>query len=191
MEQNLQTSYDILAKAFVGIKKNELLKKHSTFAIGGKADLFYLCKDVNLIPAIIEQCKKLSIPYFVIGGGSNILFDSNGFRGLILKIVDLTLKIQDNLVKAASGVKMTSLAKTTMMKDLSGLEWANGLPGTLGGAIFGNAGCHTHEISEFIEKIRVFNLEKGIFEINKYDLKFGYRCHFETKKNSSKFSKKL
>lgn len=171
----MKANYLALIKSYPKLKEDESLAKHSTFGIGGSADLFYLCQNTEELPELIQETVKLKIPYFLIGGGSNVLFDSAGFRGLIIKVIDISTEIQGSKVIAASGVKMTGLAKETMRAELTGFEWADGLPGSLGGAIYGNAGCHDHEIAENLEEVTLYSPDKGIFTVDKNYLKFQYR----------------
>ncbi|OGJ50934.1 UDP-N-acetylenolpyruvoylglucosamine reductase [Candidatus Peregrinibacteria bacterium RIFOXYB2_FULL_32_7] len=174
----LQQKYSILIQKIPDLKSQEFLSNHCTFRIGGPADLFWNCSDINLLPEFLKITKNLEIPYFIFGGGSNILFDSNGFRGLVIKITDSNFEFINSsapFLKASAGARMALLAKESFSKKLTGLEWANGLPGTLGGAIYGNAGCHDCEIADLIENVTLYDFEKGIFEVKKDYFDFKYR----------------
>ncbi|KKP39644.1 MAG: UDP-N-acetylenolpyruvoylglucosamine reductase, UDP-N-acetylmuramate dehydrogenase [Candidatus Peregrinibacteria bacterium GW2011_GWF2_33_10] len=171
----MEATYQALIQRFLEIKKDELLSKHTTLMIGGQADLFWECRDVRKLPEFLDHLKKLSLKFFILGGGSNVLFDSRGFRGCVIKIVDNSFEFDDDNLIAASGTRMTILAKMTMQQGLSGLEWANGIPGTIGGAVFGNAGCHGQDISRNLSKAVLYSPNKGIFEAEKGYFQFSYR----------------
>jgi UDP-N-acetylmuramate dehydrogenase len=167
--------YQQLISKYPEIKISEQLNEHCTFGIGGKADLFWLCKNVNDLPQFLKKVDDLEIKYFVFGGGSNVLFDSKGYRGIIIKIIDSHFSFEKQFLEASAGAKVTILSKMSMKLGLSGLEEFDGLPGTIGGAVYGNAGCHGKEISKYISKVKLFNKVKGIYEVTKDYFEFNYR----------------
>ncbi|MEA3293118.1 MAG: UDP-N-acetylmuramate dehydrogenase, partial [Patescibacteria group bacterium] len=175
---------------FSGIKENILLKNYTTFKIGGPARYFIKLKSKkDLIKAVIFA-KQRKLPFFVLGGGSNLLVSDKGFNGLIIKIQNSGIKIQNNFLEqktiyVESGAKLSDLLNLTADKSLTGLEWAIGIPGTIGGAIAGNAGAFEKSIKDVVKKIEVFDTKKQeIRVLENKDCKFSYRDSiFKHKKN--------
>ncbi len=129
-----------------------MLSRFSTYKIGGPADYFLAVKNQADIEEALEFADENSLPVFILAGGSNVLFSDEGFRGLIIKIENRELKIQNNTITAGAGIMMAELVNAAIGAGLAGLEWAGGLPGTLGGAIRGNAGCFGGEIKDILER---------------------------------------
>lgn len=155
---------------------NEELSKYSSFMIGGPAD--YLCKIKNTeeVSQLIQFARKNKIPHFIIGGGSNILFDDKGFRGLILKIETNNIEVNGDEITADAGVKIAQLIKIAIENDLAGLEKWLGLPGTVGGAVRGNAGCNGLETKDILTKALILDPETGkTEELENKDFQFSYR----------------
>lgn len=159
------------------ILKNEPMKKHTSFQIGGPADLMLLASGVRCIRAAIFECCSMGIPYYVIGNGSNLLVRDKGFRGLIIKISDCFHKItvNDNKVWAQAGALISTVSKATIDAGLSGLEFAVGIPGTIGGAIAMNAGAYAGEMKDVVQSILVLNKDGEEFELTNEALGFSYR----------------
>ena len=157
-------------------QKNVPLKKVTSFQIGGKARYFaQVFSKEELRETLIEGQKK-HLPIFVLGRGTNILVADEGFKGLVLEISLGGVCWLGNYVKAEAGVPLPFLVEEAKKRNLSGLEWATGIPGSLGGAIRGNAGTKEESISQVLEKVEVFNQEQGNFE--EYSVttdQFGYR----------------
>lgn len=159
-----------------GIKQNEPLKNHCTFRIGGPADYFYTAKSTQEIPQLIEKAKSQNLPYFILGGGSNILFDDKGFRGLIIKIDTKTITNDNNEITADAGVTIPELVKFAAEHNLQGLEKWIGLPGTVGGAVRGNAGRNDLVTAQILTEAQVLDPETGkITTTTNKDLEFAYR----------------
>jgi UDP-N-acetylmuramate dehydrogenase len=159
-----------------GIKQNEPLKNHCTFRIGGPADFFYTAKSTDKIPQLIEKAKTQNLPYFILGGGSNILFSDKGFRGLIIKIDTKTITNDNNEITADAGVTIPELIKFATEHRLQGLEKWIGLPGTVGGAVRGNAGRNDLETAQILTEAQVLDPETGkITTTTNKDLEFAYR----------------
>lgn len=167
---------DKLKKEFPAIRINEPLKSHCTFHIGGPADLFYKAKNTEEITKLIKIAKSHSIPCFIFGGGSNLLFDDKGFRGLVIKIETQNIEINNGEITADSGVLISKLINESISHKLSGLEKWFSLPGTVGGAVRGNAGCNGLETKDIFVKAKILNPKTGkIKEVDKNYLKFSYR----------------
>ncbi|MCK9597302.1 MAG: UDP-N-acetylmuramate dehydrogenase [Candidatus Paceibacterota bacterium] len=159
-----------------GIKRNVSLKNHSTFRIGGIAKYFFEAENKEEILKAIKTAKKSHLPFFILGGGSNILFSDKRFNGLIIKINNQDLKIKKNVIIAGAGIKLSRLVLESARHNLSGLEWAAGLPGTLGGAIYGNAGAFSKSIKDSVKSIKVFDAKiSKIKNLSAKQCKFGYK----------------
>lgn len=158
------------------IKKNEPLAHHCTFRIGGPADYFYTAKSTEEIQPLIKKAKSQNLPYFILGGGSNILFDDKGFRGLVIKIDTKNITIKNNEITADAGVTIPELIKASAEHNLQGLEKWIGMPGTVGGAVRGNAGRNDLETAQILIKATLLDPETGkITTVTNKDLKFAYR----------------
>ncbi|TSC95611.1 MAG: UDP-N-acetylmuramate dehydrogenase [Parcubacteria group bacterium Athens0714_26] len=158
------------------ILKNILLKKYTTFKIGCKTRYFIQADNKNKLLEAIQWAKDRGIKFFIIGGGSNVLFSDNGFDGLIIKNSWVEARKGKEAVFASSGAPMDFLVKFYTKNGFSGLEWAGGLPGTLGGAIRGDAGAFGGEIRESIISVESFNTNSNRVMMRSYkDCRFDYR----------------
>lgn len=166
-------------------KFSESMKKHTTFKIGGECDIMCEPQSVDEIRAVVDFAKTEKIPYFVMGNGSNLLVSDKGIRGIVIKISDTfsDVNIDGNVIYAECGVLLTRLAKMAQKEGLSGMENISGIPGTLGGAIYMNAGAYGSEIADIIKEVTY--LEDGeIKTANKDGLGFGYRKSIFTDKDA-------
>lgn len=175
--------FETLKKAFPRMKTGELLKNHCTFRVGGPADYFYELFNVEELPQLITLANENQIPYVIFGRGSNVIFLDDGFRGLIIKNLSNRLNIQNDEITADSGVLLSEIIRKSVLADLTGLEPLYGLPGTIGGAIFGNAGVPGTEVSDFLKTVRAFNMEEGIHTHGRGQLDFSYRTSTFKKEN--------
>ncbi len=134
------------------ILKNESLKKHSTFKIGGEAKYIVMPSCVDEIKELISYLKNKNIKFYVIGNGSNLLFDDDGFDGVIVKIAKnfSDVKIENNVIYAQSGATLARIANLALENSLTGFEFAAGIPGTVGGAIKMNAGAYGGEMKDVV-----------------------------------------
>ena len=173
-------------KKFFDEKKllfDESMKNHTTFEIGGPAKLMFLPAHPGDVHRAISICKGQKIPYFILGNGSNVLVSDNGFDGVIIKLYNFTnVQVENKVVKAQAGVDMRELSKFAMEKGLTGLEFAEGIPATVGGAVCMNAGAYGGEIKNIITKVDV--LRNGeIKSLLNSELEFGYRTSLVKKEN--------
>ena len=164
-----------LNKVLPGVKKDVLLSSWTTFAIGGKADWFYQLKSTEKLVEIIRLCLEQKIPYFILGSGSNVLFPDDGFRGLVIKMDTGDYGINGQKIIAQAGVSLGDLVKLAYENSLSGLEFAAGIPGTVGGAAVGNSGVASKSIGQIIEKVKVLDKSGRIKEFKVSDYGFSYR----------------
>lgn len=163
--------------------ENEPMTKHTNFRIGGPAKWFVEVRSVEELLAVLEVARTENIQSFVFGGGSNILVSDAGFDGIVMKIGMRAYEIRGTSVRAESGVLSSALARATANLGLSGLTWMISLPGTIGGAVRGNAGCFGGETKDVITSVEVLRDGK-IVTLIKNELQFGYRhSMFKTKDN--------
>jgi len=166
---------DIL-NSLQGVQENVPISNYVTFKIGGPARYFFVAKNKEEIISAIKAAKEFNIPFYIIGGGSNLLVSDAGFNGLIIKIQTAGFQIQDTKIIADAGVSLSRLVIESVNAGLSGLEWAMGIPGTIGGAVYGNAGAYGHSISESIEKVTtISSLDYSIKEYDRNGCGFVYR----------------
>ena len=159
------------------IKKDVLLAPYVTFKIGGPARYFAETRDIEEIWEFCNWAKEKGVPIFVLGGGSNVLISDKGFDGLVIKILNSKFQILDSKIVADAGVPLAKLVLETAKSGLTGLEWAIGIPGTIGGAVCGNTGAYGHSISESVFKVKTnpINDPKKIKEYSRKECGFVYR----------------
>jgi len=167
------------------IKENINLANYSSFKIGGKARYFLKAKKREEILKGIEWLKEKKLPFLILGGGSNILFSDKGFKGLVIKLEIKNCKFKDNEVFVEAGYSLTKLIFECLKKGLSGLEFLAGIPGTVGGTIYGNSGAFGKEIKDVVKEVEVLKIRNWKLEIRKLknkDCQFGYRDSIFKKK---------
>ena len=165
------------------IKQNEPLSKHTTFAIGGPAKYFVVAKTKEEVLEAINFAESKKLPFFILGGGSNLLINDGGYDGLIIKIQMGGVHIAGDTITAGAGVLLSQLVNESANNGLSGLEWAAGIPGTIGGAVNGNAGAYGRSVSKSVDEIVVLAEEDGEWKEKKYSNK---ECGFEYRKSKFK-----
>ncbi len=156
---------------------NESLKKHTTYKIGGPADLMIFPKSKQDLIKVIEIINKNKIQLTILGSGSNVLVSDNGIRGAVISLKNSLkqIEVDDNILYAECGTMLGKIVKYAVKNNLIGLENLNGVPGTLGGALIMNAGAWGGEISENLIHVEVINSKSEIQKIQKKDLNFSYR----------------
>ena len=157
------------------ILKNINISNYSSFHTGGKADLFFYADTVEKLKSILSYVFKNSIPFFVVGGGTNILFSDKGLRGMLIVNASSEIELFESNIKCSSGVKIENLMAFCLKHSMAGAEFLTGLPGTVGGAIYGNAGANGSEISNLVENVELFSKENGFFSLDSKDMSFSYR----------------
>lgn len=162
------------------IYQNIPLKPYTSFKVGGPAKYFCVVKNIKELEEVINFIEKNKINFFILGGGTNILIRDEGFDGIVIKPeFNYSNFFEDGRVIAGAGVLMPYLVYESCNLGYKGLEWAGGLPGTLAGAVRGNAGCFGSEIKDFVKSVKAVNLknrEMRIFE--KEEMNFDYRDSF-------------
>ncbi len=160
------------ASAFVC---GERLDSHTTFRIGGEADCFVQPAGEEEMIGLLREAGARGIPCLVIGKGSNLLVSDDGFRGLVIQTGKLDrITVEGTCLRAEAGVSLARLAAFACEKGLAGLEFAHGIPGTLGGAVYMNAGAYGGEMAQAVTKVRVFR-DGEILEFSGDEMRFGYR----------------
>ena len=157
---------------------NEQMSKHTTFRVGGPADIFISIKTVKEAEKIIRLLCDFNTPFFIIGNGSNLLVKDEGFRGVIIEIgKDFSdISIEEDRIVASAGALLVKVANEAYKAGLSGLEFASGIPGCLGGGVFMNAGAYGGELKDVITSVKMLNIKNGeIVTKNCEEMKFSYR----------------
>ena len=162
--------------------KNEPLSNFCTFKIGGNAKYIVLAHNIDALLDTINVCIQHSIKYKIIGNGSNMLFDDLGYNGTIIKYVDNYKKLVDNALYVSSGNYLSDLIQYTSSNNLSGLEFAIGVPAQLGGAITNNLGAYNHDIGSLTQYVTVLR-GKHIAYLNQDECRFTY--HKSSLQNST------
>lgn len=161
------------------------LKEVSTFKIGGKARLFIEVSEIKQMQEVLSHCFFQKIPFFILGKGSNCLFDDRGFDGLVIQNKISYIQIRDCEVDVGSGYSFSMLGLKTAKLGLSGLEFASGVPATVGGAIFMNAGANGQETKNHLKEVSFVDEKGNLHLFSKEDLEFGYRfSSFQQKKGA-------
>jgi len=156
-------------------KENQLLKDVCTLKVGGPARYFFTAYSEDDLKAAFQRALKDKIPVFVLGKGSNCLFDDRGFDGLVIQNKWSQASIDDTRVWASAGYSFAYLGIKTAKLTLTGLEFASGVPATVGGAVYMNAGANGQDVSKVFKECRILNLDGEFQTLDKSEVIFGYR----------------
>lgn len=161
------------------IKENVSLSKYTTYKVGGIAKMIVYPKDTQKLILLLTKLKEENIKYKVIGNGSNLIFSDNCYDGVIIKL-DLfnDVKINDTIITAGAGVNLIKLSYKALNEGLTGLEFASGIPGTIGGAVFMNAGAYKSDMGYIVSEVKVLTPNLEIKTLYNKDLKYKYRTSF-------------
>lgn len=156
---------------------NEPMKNHTSFKIGGAADILVIPSENREVVHVLRACNDLSVPVFVMGNGSNLLVRDGGIRGVVIKLSDnfSDINIEGNSVKAQSGVLLSTLSESATENSLRGLEFACGIPGTLGGAVAMNAGAYGGQMEDIVVSVATVDRQGNYHAFQPQDMNFGYR----------------
>ena len=159
------------------VRINEPMNRHTTFRIGGPADLFLLPNTVEEIKKIREICIQEQESYFILGNGSNLLVSDSGFRGVIIQTYRnlAQIQVEEDCIRAQAGALLSGIAQAAKAASLTGFEFAAGIPGTLGGAVVMNAGAYGGEMKDMLKEATVLDSEGQIRRIPAGKLAMGYR----------------
>ncbi len=169
----------------IQLKEGELLSNHTTFRIGGAAKYFAVPKNEEEIMEAVDFAIVKDLPYYILGKGSNVLFPDEGYSGVVIEIgagMEKVERIGDTGIRAQAGVSLSSLAAFAAREGLAGLEFAGGIPGTLGGAVTMNAGAYGGEIKDVIVSAKVMDEDGGVKVLSRDELELGYRTSIVQKK---------
>ena len=155
----------------------EPMKRHTTFRIGGPAEVFVMPGNLEEMQRILEICRTEDLPYFILGNGSNLLVSDRGYRGVVIQL-DRNfgeVKVEGTEIHASAGALLSTIAVAARRASLTGFEFAGGIPGTLGGAVVMNAGAYGGEMKDVLRKVMVMDQSGKVFEIPAEELQMGYR----------------
>ena len=155
----------------------EPMASHTTFRIGGPADYFVMPETVEELAAVLKLCKEEQMPYFILGNGSNLLVGDKGFRGVVIQLYKNFdgIQIEGTKVTAKAGAMLIRVAKESGKAGLTGLEFASGIPGTIGGAMVMNAGAYGGEMKDVVTAVTVLTKEGDIKNLTGDEMNFRYR----------------
>lgn len=174
---DLQIIRDLAKDSGFNYIENEPLKKHTSFKIGGNAEIFVEVFSVDQLRAVLDACKENNIPLFVIGKGSNLLISDTGMKGVVLSLEGefKEISIKENKVISGAGVSLSRLCNFALGNALSGLEFGFGIPGTVGGAAYMNAGAYDGEMKNVIESVTHITRDGRIETLTAEELDLSYR----------------
>ena len=166
-----------LLQAGIPFRENEPLAAHCTFKIGGPAQLFVQPQTEQQLCSAAALCKEQAVRYYLLGNGSNILFADEGFAGVVIDIsaLDSDIAVEGNMLTAGAGVRLTALCRAALEHGLSGLEFAYGIPGTVGGAVYMNAGAYGGEMKDVLTVVRYLTAEGEVVQASAAELDLSYR----------------
>lgn len=164
---------------------DEPMKKHTTFRVGGAADYFVVPKTKEEVKNIVALCRELDMPYYVLGNGSNLLVGDKGYRGVIIQIYKEMnhIQVEGDKITVQAGALLSRIGSAALEAELSGFEFAAGIPGTMGGAVVMNAGAYGGEMKDVLESATVLTPEGEILILSNKALELGYRTSVVAKKN--------
>lgn len=159
------------------VRIDEPMNRHTTFRIGGPADIFVEISTVEEAKAIVKLCKTTVVPYYILGNGSNLLVGDKGFRGVVIQIYKNMnqVVVEGNRIRVQAGALLSKIAREALANELKGFEFAAGIPGTVGGAIVMNAGAYGGEMKDILTSVTVLDGAGEVVEIQAADLALGYR----------------
>lgn len=174
---NLEELKAQLDAAGILYRENESLADHCTFKIGGPARLFVMPQEEENLCKVVSLCRELNLPYYLLGNGSNILFADEGWSGVILDVSALKSSVQRDgcTLRAGAGALLSTLCWEAQRAGLTGLEFAYGIPGTVGGAVYMNAGAYGGELKDVLVRVRYLNRKGQIICAEAAELDLGYR----------------
>ena len=171
-----------LQAIFAGCTAKELLleepmAKHTSFRIGGPADVLAQPADEAELAALLKRAGEHAVPVTLVGNGSNLLVRDKGIRGLVIKLSNIfsSITVEGNVLTFGSGISLAMASTKAASLSLSGLEFAVGIPGTIGGAVYMNAGAYDGEMAKVVTSVRVMDREGKISELKASELAFAYR----------------
>lgn len=156
---------------------NEPMKNHTSFKIGGPVDLMIIPSDETQVVEAVKISRENNLNFYIMGNGSNLLVRDGGFRGVIIKINERLneIKVEGNIIYCEAGALLTAVSREAMRNSLTGIEFANGIPGTIGGAVTMNAGAYGGEMKDIITRVKALDKDNNIVEYSNEEMNFRYR----------------
>lgn len=161
-------------KKFGTVKLNEPMARHTTFRVGGPADFFVTVDTTDALVGLFQLLDAMGAPYVLLGGGSNMLVRDEGYRGVVVRIMSHELRITDGKIVADAGCVTADVAQKAIAAGLTGFEWGVGVPGTIGGAVRGNAGAMGGEMKDVVKEVEVYQ-DGEVLNRSNAECRFGYR----------------
>lgn len=177
MENNSIENMFCMTLGSDNVRLHEPMKKHTTFRIGGPAD-YYLCPhSTEEMQKILQICRENNIEFFILGNGSNLLVSDKGYRGVVIQLWKnfSDIETEDNTITVKAGALLSKVAAEALEESLTGMEFASGIPGTMGGAVMMNAGAYGGEMKDIIREVTVLTREGELLTLSKEEMNFGYR----------------
>jgi len=173
---NLGEVFNALSEKIKDVRRNESMAAHTSFKVGGCADIMVLPHNADEVRHVLVTARGLQVPLFVMGRGTNLLVTSKGIRGIVMKLADnfSGVEFDGACVTAKSGTPLAVLVREAMERSLGGAEFLGGIPGTLGGAVCMNAGAYGGEIGDFVEEVYITTWA-GEVTLSRSEMNFGYR----------------
>lgn len=156
---------------------NEPMKNHTTFRIGGPADILVKPSDIEQIKNVCMACRAENEPYMIIGNGSNVLVSDDGIRGVVILLLDNydRIRVENDIITAQAGARLSKIGAAALRGSLTGFEFACGIPGTLGGACIMNAGAYGGEMKDILLGVTAMDKDGNIREYEPHEMQLGYR----------------
>lgn len=181
----MQKIYELLCECAgeEQVMRREPMRMHTTFRIGGEAALFVAPTTIEAIAGVVRICREQNVPYYVVGNGSNLLVSDQGYDGVVIQIYRSFNQITANgeEIRAQAGAMLSVIAKTALAEELTGFEFASGIPGTIGGAVVMNAGAYGGEMKDVLKEVTVLTQEGEIRVVAAKELELGYRSSLAAK----------
>ena len=164
---------------------DEPMRKHTTFRVGGNADFFVKPNTAEEVKCVVALCKKENLPYYILGNGSNLLVGDKGYRGVIIQIYKEMngIVVDGDRIRAQAGALLSKVGSVALEAELTGFEFAAGIPGTVGGAVMMNAGAYGGEMKDVLVSTKVLTEDGDILRLSNEELELGYRTSVIAKKN--------
>ena len=172
--------HDIKEMNIGKVDENCLMSKYTTYKVGGKVKAIVYPKNTKCLVSLLNYLNNNKILYKIVGNGSNLLFSDDDYDGIIIKLsqFDKLTWISSNKFRVGAGYSLSKLSLLTAKKGLTGLEFAAGIPGTVGGAVFMNAGAYKSDMGYVVEKVKVLTPDKGIITLSNKEMNFHYRSSY-------------
>ncbi|MGN1193807.1 MAG: UDP-N-acetylmuramate dehydrogenase [Dorea sp.] len=166
------------------VKREEPMKNHTTFRVGGPADYFVIPQTEEEVKRTVLLCRDQSVSYYIVGNGSNLLVSDQGYHGVIIQLFKQMnrISIEGNIIRAQAGALLSAIASKALDRGLTGFEFAAGIPGTLGGACVMNAGAYGGEMKDVLKEVTVLTEDGHVLTLSKEKLELGYRTSIIAKK---------